>query len=57
MYRAPMKRRLEIGRGVLYEDRKWKENSMSRLEILLDDQRNTVRNDDWSYFMQYGKKI
>jgi len=52
-----MKRRLEIGRGVLYEDRKWKENSMSRLEILLDDQRNTVRNDDWSYFMQYGKKI
>ena len=42
----------------LYEDSAWKENSLSKLEILFDDSRNngmSELNDKLDNFLEYGK--
>ena len=40
----------------LYEDSKWKEDCLSKLEIILDDGRNDAGDiGDLGDFMEYGK--
>ena len=41
----------------LYEDAKWKEEGLTRWEVLMDDERNPCAwGDDLEGFLQYGKK-
>ncbi len=49
------KHTIVLGEGKLYEDAKWKETSLSKAEILLDDRRNKTVDYDFSDFMCYGK--